>query len=420
MAAFLFGTKDKNESQGVGAAASGRVAAAGGAAARPDAGPSVGREAAGSSRLDSKSINGSDSRDDGDALLILPCRCRSWCCASCGPGYWCRIGARINPHLGMFKRPKLLTLTLDRKQFDSARDAYEFTRPKIRTFLRLLGFKKAFVVLAFHPSAREWPHWHILVDLADCGSWVDLKRMWRLWRDQWGCGGFDLDTGQTHGNAHQAARYILSYCQHQAGVIADWALDMPRAPRAYECYGELRAAIRQSVATEVFGNTAPDIASHDDDASLEEHGEAPPSEAYAALPPSRTVRERLAECGKGAVVVLRRMSGGVATHRFLGTLPVTPGRLALAQELGELHTLDIRRQTRELVNGTQVLDVSIPVGDQDLKELRRLLDQECSVLAMRDRERRPEMSPAFDAPYWDDADPSGPIPDHSADGVAPF
>lgn len=46
-------------------------------------------------------------------------------------------------------------------------------------------------------------------------------------------------------------------------------------------------------------------------------------------------------------------------HRYVGTLPITPGRLALADAFGELRTLSISRRVRELSNGAQVLDVVI-------------------------------------------------------------
>lgn len=147
----------------------------------------AGREAAGSSRLDIKTIKGSKDFVPEDELVLIGCKCRSWCCAKCGPGYFAKIGSKIMPHLGMFKKARLLTLTIDRERFDSGEAAYDYIQTGqglLRRFLRLAGFKKAFSVLAFHPKSPEWPHWHVLVDIADCGNWVDLQNMWALWRDK--------------------------------------------------------------------------------------------------------------------------------------------------------------------------------------------------------------------------------------------
>lgn len=146
--------------------------------------------AAAPSRLDLKTINGT-ALPAGKALVIQGNRCRSWMCPRCGPGYWAKVGDRVTPYYRLFRKARLLTLTIDRKRFESGEDAYLFiqSRGLIRRFLRLLGFKKAFGIFAFHPQAPDWPHWHLVVDLADAEGWVDLKRAWRLWRDTLGLRG---------------------------------------------------------------------------------------------------------------------------------------------------------------------------------------------------------------------------------------
>lgn len=343
----------------------------------------------GPSRLDKNTINGTVHA--GEDLLVMDCKCRSWVCPRCGPGYWGSVSARVLPHLGMFRRPKLLTLTFDRKRFASGQEAYRYVKDNglIRRFLRLMGFRKAFAVLAFHPGDREWAHWHILVDLADCGGWVDLKRGWRLWRDQWGTGGFDLNTKRGLGTAMQAARYALSYCQRQSGV-GEWVKDSTRAPRAFEVYGDLRAAMRAArVAEQAAKDEGRDDAVENEDAADAEGvctGERQP----------RTVRERLAECGRGSAVLLRRVcASGHTRYRYMGRLAARPAAFALADHLGKLRSLPIVRQTRELVSGTTVLDVMVPVAaGQDPRKLFERLER-AALSLLHDETVDPPLRPAL-------------------------
>jgi hypothetical protein len=364
-----------------------------------------------SSRLDIEGLNGTSQKTTyaGETLVILGCRCKSWVCARCGPGYWSSVGQIVRPHLGMFKRAKLLTLTIDRKLFESGKDAYDHIQGQglIRRFLRLLGFRKGLCVLAFHPSAPDWPHWHVLVDLDDLGKWVDLERMWELWREKWGCGGLDLSIKNDDRTAEQAARYALSYCQHQSGVMGEWVRKSHRAPRAYETYGELRDAICKARKTPIPRPVSID----------EPQAPAKPTKARAT---SRTVADRMTDCGIGSAVMLRRdYGGGSVTYRYLGTLSVSPGRLALASQFGELHRVDVRHESRELCNGTQVLDVFVPVLNRDPKELfNALRDQSATLRSDDDLERNTRDN----AEPWPDADDASDSlsGDESGDDVAPF
>jgi hypothetical protein len=259
------------------------------------------------------------------------------------------VRSRVLPHAGMFKNPRLFTATIDRKRFKSGADAYDYIRPKLRTFLRLAGFKKAFAVMAFHPKAPEWPHWHFLIDLEDCGGRVDLKRLWAIWRDKWGVGGLDLGLKPVKdGNATAAVRYIVGYCQHQAGVVGQWVLRRKRVPRAFEFYGELRAAIRAA--------SGP----------ASEPGDGAPKRRRASS--MRCVGERLQDCGKGSTVMLcRRWRNGRTSFQFSGTLPVTPGRVALADAVGDLPaSLGIVRERVDLPYGPGWrLRVSVKLGPEE-------------------------------------------------------
>lgn len=265
-----------------------------GPAPRRDSG-GLGREAAGS--LVHDRLNGSSR------LVIKPHRCLSWACPKCGVAYWAKVRERVLRHCKLFRKPRMLTFTVDRhgtttgKGFDSGEAAFEYIEGKnglIRRFLRLIGFKKAFKVLAFHPDAPDWPHWHLVVDIRDLGRWVDLKRLWKLWRDDWSVGRFDLQLGRKFATAADAFRYAASYCQQQAGIVPDWVKRRRRAPRCYELYGELRDADRAARA-EQRADPAPA-------GVVDNRGDGEPATSKRRASTS-TVNERLGGCGHGSVVI---------------------------------------------------------------------------------------------------------------------
>lgn len=100
----------------------------------------------------------------------------------------------------------------------------------------------------------------------------------------------------------------------------------------------------------------------------------------------RTVAERLTDCRKGAVVLRRRTWGGCdPSYTFVGQLPVTPERLALADKLGEVRQVTIARHVRQLINGATVLDISVPIHNEKAKDLYGRLLSAAHAIADADR-----------------------------------
>lgn len=308
--AILFG----EEAQGL------RGVAASDGEGRASGPPSSGGGEAAASRLDQEALKGSDSGGEGGCegekglvapshrLLLTGCRCRSWCCQRCRPAYWARLRECIMPHVGLFKRPRLLTLTIDRSKFASGADAHEYIESNqlIKRLLRLFGFKKALKVLAFHPKDPEWPHWHVLVDIADCGSWVDIKRLWRLWRDEWGVGGCDLQLKRKFQSGERAVSYALGYLQHQSGDIPVWVLRRTRAPRAFETYGELRQAVREARRE---AESVEEAIEATDECLVEPDGAECEGSRRNRSQGGTTVAERIAECGRHCSAVIETTYG---------------------------------------------------------------------------------------------------------------
>lgn len=169
----------------------------------------------------------------------------------------------------------------------------------------------------------------------------------------------------------------------QAGADTQWIKRLDKTPRAYEVYGELRAAMRK----------ASDDAEEPGDEAASEAEEAPASEAepeQAASEPAkqrgepRPVGERISECGTESTVLERRHYGTQTVYRFRGSVACRPAALALNHAFGNLRTLDVRHAARELSNGTQVIDVAVPLGRKDGKQAFEDLERAIRSLRLRD------------------------------------
>src|SRR5206468_3106406 len=122
-----------------------------------------------SSRLESPVSN----RKFGDAGLpfagavVLPKKCR---CRTCAKGCGCMLGCRVRQNMlrktHHFRKPAMLSLTVDRSHFASSQDAHSAICEGgyLRRLLRLLGVTTWFWVLEFQTRTGDgWPHWHILI-----------------------------------------------------------------------------------------------------------------------------------------------------------------------------------------------------------------------------------------------------------------
>lgn len=320
-------------------------------------------------------------------LIFVPKKCRLPWCSSCGVAYWAKVRARLLPHLSMFKRARLFTLTVDPKNFRSGQEAYliiEKQEQYIKRLLRLAGFKKAFKVMAFHkakesrPDGNEWPHWHIVVDMADVG-WLDLKSMWKLWRDKWKVGGLDLQVNRKARNAVAAVCYAVSYCQHQSGIVAEWVKDMPRAPRAYECYGELRKALAFADHVEELEYVNEVLTS---DKLVHLNIENVTDEEILDGFSGREITyvgDRLNRCDDSVVCFVRDIYEGEdeIVYKYIGDLPFSHGQLCLASKLGMLPVQRVVHDT----GSVQTLRLSTPLkpGDDPYEVLERLVTEISSL-----------------------------------------
>ena len=298
-----------------------------------------------------------------DRVGVVPKRCRCRVCPACGKRRGWLVRQKLQSKLGIWRVPRLLTLTVDRKRFNSPVDAHrEITGGKyVARLMRRLGIKRWVWVLEFQSaSGAGWPHWHLLIDMADLparsaftadrktvygragccdahlrSKWVvlhgpvpkgkgrvwtiphylDLAKAWRLWRDEWGCGGLDLgkDRHKSMSAAH-AVNYLTKYLLKQPpGGYPVWVLKSRRRLRFVAGSAAVGALVSEEDVDRGGGEG-------------EERADPDP------------LLDRVSACGESSDVFayVEDDLGGADPETgevpvkavFLGTLPISPERLA--------------------------------------------------------------------------------------------
>lgn len=256
------------------------------------------------------------------------CRCRT--CPECGWMYGWRVRQNLLAQKGKFRRPMLLTLTVDRngtvtgKGFASPQEAHRHVTDGkfISTLMRRLGVKRWVWVLEFQMTRGDgWPHWHLLIDVADLPRQrLDLHRAWALWRDTWRIGGIDLEHkrnrngSRVHGIEH-AIRYITKYLTKapQHGY-PEWVLNSMRM-----------RFVDKSTAIDPLVSRPKARAAHGDEEERAAHKEVDDRVAKPRAP-ARPYMERMAECGESCTLFAAVVDHATGEERLLWR-----GRLLLAQ-----------------------------------------------------------------------------------------
>ena len=279
-------------------------------------------------------------------VVLRQHRCKVRTCPTCGPRYGFRVRQGLLPKADQFTKPALLTLTCNRSNFESPDDAHSFITQEglIRRLLRVLGVKRYVWVLEFQQKTGEgWPHWHILVDLADVPSGkLDLARAWRLWRDKWGCGGVDLQLRRQRFTSPQhAIHYITKYMTKypEKGYPA-WVLQADRRIRFFTASRSLGPILSDPKPAPAESPAATSEAEDAEDFDAEQapaDESSTPTRRRAAM---RPLAQRMAECKQLCTAVLERRDedGEVVSQKYLGTVRVRHGRLAYLAHFKQLHS----------------------------------------------------------------------------------
>jgi hypothetical protein len=222
-------------------------------------------------------------------ILIAPCRCRSWHCPKCHERKAELFRQKCLPILHTFRDILLLTLTIDRKCFTDPQSAFLYlrdnrcigelmrklkdsTNPDIRIhsdrYLKVLEWQ-----------ADGWPHYHVVVE----ASYISHEALTTYWNSLSPCASpmghvyvSSRHQNQHMGNPETALRYLTKW----ENPVPEWLLDMKITVRKYE-------------ASRSFFKNTRDIRP------------APPKRAPSGIratrSPSKTIRERLEDCGTTSV-----------------------------------------------------------------------------------------------------------------------
>lgn len=255
-------------------------------------------------------------------LGMKPCRCQCRTCPRCGPrmAWEMRFGLQVKVG-SIFKKMALLTLTVDRNEFPTPEAAHRFISDKgrIRLLLRHLGIEHFFWVLEFQQKTGDgWPHWHILIDLADCpGGKVDLKAAWQFWRDKWHLGGLQLSLRREFDDPAHAVNYITKYLTKQPGKgYPRWVLESEKRIRFFQGSRSLGALVGHG------GNKKSESTGKD----------------RRCRAPMRPLVERMAACGQKSNVLVQTLEPGdqEPSCQFVGTIGAAPGPLLVLFESGKI------------------------------------------------------------------------------------
>lgn len=168
-------------------------------------------------------------------IVAHPVRCKCRACPICGKGAGIKTRERLQAkaEAGMFSQPALLTLTVDRRNWQGPAQAHQAVtlQALIPRLMRRLGVKRWVWTLEIQTKTGDgWPHWHLLLDLATCGGRLDYKLLWHLWRDVWGVGGCDVSAKHKAAAADplHAVNYITKYLCKGDAIWPTWCLESVR------------------------------------------------------------------------------------------------------------------------------------------------------------------------------------------------
>jgi hypothetical protein len=323
-----------------------------------------------------------------ERLHIRPYRCRCRICPLCGPDLGYRVRGRLLASRLDWKIPYMLTLTVDRARFACPEEAWKVISGNryVSRLLHLLGVERWVWVLEFQMKSGEgWPHWHVLMDLATVGGYVNLKLAWHMWKHVWKVGGLKLskDKFAKRRDVDGAMRYITKYIVKQpAEGWPAWILDQ-RNMKFYQPSRSVGSLVRAGEQNHVH---VGEVQGEEEERTRE----------------GRPLLERVAGCRKASAIL---HSVGSLGYRYIDQIPIRPGALALAAVHGWGEQVELRTHSNEW--GKSRLEVSIRLRPRESVEtvidrLRRLA-QELEIWERDSKYQTPHPPEGFDecAEVWD-------------------
>lgn len=282
---------------------------------------------------------------------------------------------------GRFGKAKMLTLTVDRRNFGSPEEAWAYVtgRRLIPKLLAKLGITRWVWVLEFQQKTGDgWPHWHILVDVSELHRHqVDLKGAWALWGKTWGVGAVDLAKAPSGMTAEHAIFYITKYLLKQPdGGYPEWVL-----ARHGIRFVQGSRALPALVSDAPPGRGSPNVNPGQD--------EAPPAPP-AKRKPRRSFLDRHALCGLRCRIFNRVTdpTSGRTSHAYVGELQAKPADLVELSESGRLGRFKFFPQLGEHNNLEVVSNSEITRHDVECINRRLLRLNASKILTVRGEYRK--------------------------------
>ena len=299
------------------------------------------------------------------------CSCRT--CEQCGRRVGWRVRNRLLAQADRFKRPAMLTLTVDRDRFASPQDAHSHITENgyIRRLMNRLGLSLWVWVLEFQGKTGDgWPHWHVLLDMSSLPkARIDLKRVWYLWRDRWLLGGAHLQTTKPFQSSAHAVSYVTKYLTKPPSFgFPLWVLRSEKRIRFFQGSRKLGALVAEPRKAKPAAEEQLGIPDTEED-PLPKH--------RASM---RPLLDRMAECGMSCnAVLVTPEPDGTASYRHLGTIPVTASRLVFLSTFGEIRLpISVEKVKDFYENGSVMRRVPLVIddGDLDVNGFRQQVDDE--------------------------------------------
>jgi len=124
-----------------------------------------------------------EGNPDQPVTHVIGDRCKDWFCPHCSQVQGPKLRAKLIDRLLLWRRPFMLTFTIDRDLFESAEQAFLWVTQR-RAISRVMKAIKPhlhradwFCIVEFQVDGG-WPHWHVLVD-ADHVPIHEVRKAWR-------------------------------------------------------------------------------------------------------------------------------------------------------------------------------------------------------------------------------------------------
>jgi hypothetical protein len=126
---------------------------------------------------------------EGDGFEVAACPCGCWYCGECCAAKGYALRSRLVPIVRTFRKPVMLTFTVDPALFDSPRDAFEYLKRKrcVSETMRALrdggwlASDRWFSVVEWQKHTEQ-VHFHVLIDAKGFVPMATIQAAWSKWR----------------------------------------------------------------------------------------------------------------------------------------------------------------------------------------------------------------------------------------------